>query len=155
VTFLDSAFNAGLDQAQDTDPSYWQGAEGYGRRFGAEYTGQASSRFFKEFAYPWIFSEDPRYYRLAHGNAGRRLLHAVEHSVVAHRDDGARMFNFSEWLGTTSTVVLEQYLSPGQRTRLRSRGAASGLQHPPRHGFRHAARILARDFQETQTALPR
>src|SRR6202030_3776813 len=88
VTFLASAFNAGLDQAQDTDPSYWQGAEGYGRRFGAEFTGQASSRFFKEFAYPWIFSEDPRYYRLAHGGAGKRLLHAVEHSVVAHRDDG-------------------------------------------------------------------
>jgi hypothetical protein len=112
VTFLDSAFNAGLDQAQDTDPSYWQGAEGYGRRFGAEYTGQASSRFFKEFAYPWIFSEDPRYYRLAHGNAGRRLLHAVEHSVVAHRDDGKRMFNFSEWLGTTSTVVLSNTYHP-------------------------------------------
>jgi len=106
VTFLATGFNAGLDQAENSDPSYGQGAEGYGRRFGAEFTDQASSRFFKDFAYPWIFSEDPRYYRLARGGARRRLLHAVEHAVVAHRDDGKRMFNFSEWLGTTTTAVL-------------------------------------------------
>jgi len=112
VNFLASGFNAGLDQAEDSDPSYGQGAEGYGRRFGAEFVGEASSRFFKEFAYPSIFSEDPRYYRLAHGPAGRRLLHAVEHAVVAHRDDGKRMFNFSEWLGTTSAVVLSNTYHP-------------------------------------------
>src|SRR5712664_2822333 len=106
VTFLSTAFSAAIDHSADTDPSYGQGAEGYGRRFGDEFANQASSRFFKDFAYPWIFSEDPRYYRLAHGHAGKRLLHAMEHSVVAHRDDGTRMFNFSEWLGTASAVVL-------------------------------------------------
>jgi hypothetical protein len=112
VTFLATGFGAGLDQAENTDPSYGQGAEGYGGRFGVEFAGQASSRFFHDFAYPWIFSEDPRYYRLAHGRAGRRLLHAVGHAVVAHRDDGERMFNFSEWLGTTSTVVLSNTYHP-------------------------------------------
>jgi hypothetical protein len=115
VVFLGTAFDAGIDQAENTDPSYGQGAEGYGRRYGAEFAGQASSRFFKDFAYPWIFSEDPRYYRLAHGKAGTRLLHAVEHAVVAHRDDGTRMFNFSEWLGTTSTVVLSNTYHPDNR----------------------------------------
>lgn len=112
VTFLGTAFDAGLDQAENTDPSYGQGAEGYGRRFGAEFAGQASSRFFKDFAYPSIFSEDPRYYRLAHGSGGKRLLHAMEHAVVAHRDDGTRMFNFSEWLGTASTVALSNTYHP-------------------------------------------
>jgi hypothetical protein len=112
VTFLATGFSAGLDQAENTDPSYGQGAEGYGRRFGTEFAGQASSRFFKDFAYPSIFSEDPRYYRLAQGNAGRRLLHAVEHAVLAHRDDGKRMFNFSEWLGTTSAIVLSNTYQP-------------------------------------------
>jgi len=106
VTFLATGFNAGLDQAEDSDHSYGQGAEGYGRRFGGEFADQASSRFFKDFVYPSLFSEDPRYYRLARGSARSRFLHAVEHAVVAHRDDGTRMFNFSEWLGTASTVVL-------------------------------------------------
>jgi hypothetical protein len=115
VVFLGTAFDAGLDQAENTDPSYGQGAEGYGRRFGAEFAGQASSRFLKDFAYPSIFSEDPRYYRLAHGKVGRRLLHAVEHAVVAHRDNGEQMFNFSEWLGTASTSVLSNTYHPDNR----------------------------------------
>jgi len=112
VTFLGAAFNAGIDQAEDTDHSYGQGAEGYGRRFGAELAGDASSRFFKDFAYPSIFSEDPRYYRLVHGRGKRRLLHAMEHVVVAQKDNGNRMFNFSEWLGTASTVVLSNTYHP-------------------------------------------
>jgi hypothetical protein len=40
----------------------------------------------------------------------------MEHAVVAHRDNGKRMFNFSEWLGTTSTVVLSNtYHSDNER----------------------------------------
>jgi len=114
-TFLGAAFNAGIDQAENTDHSYGQGAEGYGRRFGAELAGQASSGFFKDFAYPSIFSEDPRYYRQVHGSARRRLLHAMEHAVVAHRDNGKSMFNFSEWLGTASAVVLSNTYHPDNR----------------------------------------
>lgn len=123
VTFLGAGFDAGIDQAQNADPSYGQGAQGYGRRFGAEFAGQASSRFFKDFAYPSIFSEDPRYYRLGSGPTGRRLFHAVEHVVVAQRDNTKRMFNFSEWLGTASTVVLSNTYHPDNQ-----RGFASAAQ---------------------------
>jgi hypothetical protein len=112
VRFLNAGFNAGLDQAEDSDHSFGQGAEGYGKRFGAEMADQASSSFFKDFAYPWIFSEDPRYYRLARGTFRRRFFHAMEHAVVAHRDDGTRMFNFSEWLGTATTVALANTYHP-------------------------------------------
>jgi hypothetical protein len=123
VTFLATGFSAGLDQAENSDPSYGQGAEGYGKRFGAEFAGQASSTFFKDFAYPWIFSEDPRYYRLAHGRPRTRLFHALEHAVVAHRDNGKRMFNFSEWLGTATTVVLSNTYHPDAQ-----RGFSSAAQ---------------------------
>lgn len=115
VNFLSTGFDAGLDQAEDNDHSYGQGAVGYAKRYGADFGGGVTSRFFKDFAYPWIFSEDPRYYRLAHGSGKRRLLHAIEHSVVAHRDDGTRMFNFSEWLGTTSAIVLDNTYHPDAR----------------------------------------
>ncbi len=115
VVFLGTAFDAGLAQAQDDDHSYGQGAKGYATRYGADFAGGTSSRFFKDFAYPWIFSEDPRYYRLGHGSGKKRFLHAMEHAVVAHRDDGRRMFNFSEWLGTTSSVVLSNTYHPDAR----------------------------------------
>jgi hypothetical protein len=119
VTFVVVGFNAGIGQAQNTDPSYGQGAAGYGTRFGAYFLDQAQSQFFMSFAYPVIFSEDPRYYRLGEGSAPRRLWHAVEHSVIANREDGTRMFNFSEWLGTTSAVVLANAYHPDRERGVR------------------------------------
>jgi hypothetical protein len=115
VTFLGAAFNAGIDQAEDTDHSFGQGAAGYSKRFAAEYVDNASSEFFKDFAYPSIFSEDPRYYRLGRGTPKKRLAHALEHAVIAHREDGSYMFNFSEWLGTTSAVALGDVYHPDNR----------------------------------------
>jgi len=76
-----------------------------------------------DFVFPTIFSEDPRYYRLASGSGGGRFLHAVEHVFVAHRDNGNRMFNFSEWLGTTSAVMLSNTYHPGNE-----RGVGSAVQ---------------------------
>jgi hypothetical protein len=115
VTVLGIAYDAGISQAENNDPSYRQGAEGYGRRFGAGLAGEASSQFFKDVLYPTVFSQDPRYYRLAHGSTRKRFLHALEHSVVAHREDGTQMFNFTEWLGTTSAVVLSNTYHPDNR----------------------------------------
>jgi hypothetical protein len=39
----------------------------------------------------------------------------LEHSVVAYREDGAQMFNFTEWLGTTSAVVLSNTYHPDNK----------------------------------------
>ncbi|HXQ25538.1 MAG TPA: hypothetical protein VN822_03940 [Candidatus Acidoferrales bacterium] len=115
VTFISAGFDSGISQAENDDPSYGQGLAGYGHRFGANLIGQASSDFFKDFAYPSIFAEDPRYYRLIHGRTRTRLLHALEHSVVGYREDGTQMFNFSEWLGTTSAIALSNTYHPDNR----------------------------------------
>jgi hypothetical protein len=115
VTFLISGFNAGIGQAENTDPSYGQGAAGYAKRFGANMAGQAASGFFKDFAYPTIFAEDPRYYRLGEGSGQRRFFHAVEHVYLARGENGSRMPNISEWLGTTSAVLLGNTYHPDNR----------------------------------------
>lgn len=112
VTFIGAAFNAGIAQAQDTDPSYGQGMEGYGKRFGANMAGQASSEFFKDFAYPTIFVEDPRYYPLAGGTKRQRAVHALLHVFIAHHEDGTPMPNLSEWFGTVSAVALANTYHP-------------------------------------------
>jgi hypothetical protein len=115
IIFLSSGFNAGISQAENDDAAFGQGAAGYGKRFGASFTDQVTSMFFKDFAYPEIFREDPRYYRLVHGSSGKRFSHALEHAVVAHTDNGNRMFNFSEWLGTASAVSLSNVYHPGNK----------------------------------------
>jgi hypothetical protein len=113
VTFMAAGFTAGIGQAANRDPTFGQGAAGYGKRFGTDFLDQVSFNFFKDFAYPSIFSEDPRYYRQIHGSAKSRIWHAVNHSVVAYRYNGDRMFNFSEWLGTSSVVALGNFYHPG------------------------------------------
>jgi hypothetical protein len=114
VTFLSSGFEAGLDQASNRDPTFGQGAAGYGKRFSADFADQVSSKFFSDFAYPAIFSEDPRYYRMAHGPVTKRLMHAAGHALVARRVDGTNMPNYSEWLGTVSGATLSNTYHPGK-----------------------------------------
>ncbi|MBZ5633550.1 MAG: hypothetical protein LAO55_10530 [Acidobacteriia bacterium] len=115
ASMLGAGFNAGLDQASNKDPTFEQGGSGYARRFGANFAAQTTSRFFGDFLYPTIFSEDPRYYRMAHGSRRTRLLHAISHTIVARRDNGNSMFNFTEWLGTASSVALNNVYHPGNQ----------------------------------------
>ena len=42
-------------------------------------------------------------------------MHAVGHAFLAHGDNGEVMFNFSEWMGTTSAVALSSVYHPGNR----------------------------------------
>ncbi|MEQ1945661.1 MAG: hypothetical protein ABL995_00625 [Bryobacteraceae bacterium] len=113
LSLLGVAYDSGLDQAANSDPTFGQGATGYGRRFGANFASRTSTRFFTEFAYPTLFREDPRYYRLAHGTFSQRLIHAMGHTVIAHRDSGRHMFNFSEWLGAATGSVISNAYHPG------------------------------------------
>jgi hypothetical protein len=135
ATIASIAFNASLSQAQDTDPSFGSGMAGYGKRFGASYADEASGRFFKDFAYPSLFSEDPRYYRLAHGRTLTRILHPIEHVVVAHTDHGNTMFNFSEWLGTASAIALSNTYHPGNRRGFSPAAQAFGISLGTDIGF--------------------
>jgi hypothetical protein len=114
-TFLAAGFNAGISQAENQDPTFGQGGKGYAIRLGASYTDQVQFRFFKEFAYTTIFSEDPRYYRMGQGPAGRRLMHAVTHAIIAYDDHGKPIFNYSEWLGEISGTSISNLYHPGTR----------------------------------------
>lgn len=145
LSLLTAGINGGLDQAQNNDPSFGHGVQGYGKRFAADLAGQTSVRFFTDFAYPTLFSEDPRYYRLAHGSIRQRVLHALGHAFVAHRDDGTHMFNFSEWLGTASAVALGDIYHPGNERGFGPAARRGRLRRHDRHGLRRPARILARD----------
>ena len=135
VSFLSSAFNAGIDQATNQDPTFGQGAAGYGKRFSADFASQTTARFLMDFAYPTIFSEDPRYYRLGRGGPRTRLVHALEHAFVAHRDNGSRMVNFTEWIGTTTAVVVNNAYHPGNERGFGPTAQAVGFSVAADMGF--------------------
>src|SRR5947209_692252 len=87
-TFAISGFNAGVAQASNDDPTFGQGMEGFGRRYGAAFADHVSGDFFGTFLFPTVLHEDPRYYRKGHGSTGGRLMHAVGHTFITYRDSG-------------------------------------------------------------------
>jgi hypothetical protein len=115
MLFMNIGFSTLLDQASRRDPVFKYGSEGYAKRFAANFASGASWRFFVDFAYPVLFSEDPRYYRVGEGGFKKRVLHATTHVFVAHHDNGAPMFNYSEWLGTTTAAAVSDLCHPGNR----------------------------------------
>ena len=112
-TVLTVAFNSGIDQAENAERRFGQGMEGFGKRLGANEASDATGRFFSEFAFPTLLREDPRYYRLGDGTIKHRLGHALEHTLVAHHDNGSPMPNISLWAGTTAGVLMSDVYHPG------------------------------------------
>jgi hypothetical protein len=100
--FAEVGIQAGISQAQNSFPDYGQGAEGFGRRYGAAFGDSVSSNFFSNFVYPVLLKEDPRYFRRGQGSVKRRIGYAFLQEFIAHTDKGKRSVNFSNILGALS-----------------------------------------------------
>ena len=100
MQFVLTGAEAGISQAQNEFPDYGQGASGYGKRFGAAFTNQASSNFFGTFLYPVLLKEDPRYFRMGQGSFKKRLGYSMVQVFIGHKDSGGRTFGWSNALGT-------------------------------------------------------
>lgn len=107
-----TAFTAGIAQANNEPPGYGHGAPGYWRRFGANYTDQATTGFFGGFLFPSILHEDPRYYRQGSGPFTHRFTHALIRPMVTHKDSGGRTFNWCGLLGSLASSGLSNTYYP-------------------------------------------
>jgi hypothetical protein len=105
---------AGLSQAENEFPAYGQGAQGYGKRFGASLADEVSSGFWSNFAYPVLLKEDPRYFRLGEGSFGHRFVYGVKQEFICRTDKGGRSFNFSNVLGAFTSGAISNVYYPGK-----------------------------------------
>lgn len=116
VTFVVVGFQAGVSQAENSFPEYGQGAEGFGKYYGAAFADNVDSNFFSNFFYPVLFKQDPRYFRLGEGSFKHRLAYSVVQEFVAHKDSGGRTFHFSNVLGAlTSGSISNAYYPESDR----------------------------------------
>jgi hypothetical protein len=112
------AVGAGGSQLTDTDPKYGLGTLAFAKRFGALTTDNLTQNFFSDFAMATVFHQDTRYRRRgpAHG-FWNRTLYAVSRAVVARNDNGANVFNWSNFVGTAMSAGLSNVYYPrGSRT---------------------------------------
>lgn len=115
-TFIGTATEAGIDQASGVHQGYGQGAEGYGKRYGADVADTATSQFFGYGVYPSIFHTDPRYYRAGSGNFFARGLYAASRVLVTRTDSGRHVFNAPEIMASaTASGISRSYYPADER----------------------------------------
>jgi hypothetical protein len=129
--FVLAGIQAGSDQAEDEFPGYGEGAQGFGKRYAADFGDALSSGFWTDFFWPVVTREDPRYFRLGHGRIIYRLAYGFAQTVVCRTDKGGETFNFSNFLGAFSAGALSNTYHPqGDRgVALTARGASFALAY--------------------------
>lgn len=103
------AFLAGVSQAENSEPGYGQGAQGYGKRFGTAFADGTIENFFAGAILPSVLHQDPRYYQLGKGGFWRRTGYAVSRIFVTRTDSRNAQFNYSEVVGSAAAAAISTY----------------------------------------------
>jgi len=100
---------AGIGQAENDEPGYGQGAEGYGKRFGAIFADTTIENFMVGAALPSLLRQDPRYFQMGKGGFGHRTWYALTRIFVIRGDSGHEQFNASEIFGSAISAGISTY----------------------------------------------
>jgi hypothetical protein len=115
--FLLAGVIAGIGQANNSNPEWGQGMEGYSKRFGAGYSDYFIGNFFGNAVLPSLLHEDPRYFQKGTGSGTSRFLWAAASTVWCKRDKGGFGPNYGNVLGNFIGVSIARlYYPPADRT---------------------------------------
>lgn len=90
---------AGVEQAADTFSEYGQGAQGYGKRYGALYADIVTGTFIGDAVFASLLKQDPRYFYKGRGSKRSRILYALANSVICKGDNKHWQPNYSSIAG--------------------------------------------------------
>jgi hypothetical protein len=114
VSFALIGASAGVGQALNQFGGYGQGAEGYGKRYGAALADSVSSTFIGSAILPSILKQDPRYFYKGTGSKRSRFLYAVANSVICKGDNGHWQPNYSSILGSLAAGGISNAYYPAK-----------------------------------------
>ena len=112
VTFILTGAVSGIQQADNVFRGYGQGAQGYGKRFGADYADTVASTFIGSAILPSLLKQDPRYFYKADGSVRARILYALSMAVVCKGDNGRWQANYSSLLGSLAAGGISNLYYP-------------------------------------------
>jgi hypothetical protein len=113
-TFVFVAGAAGVEQAQNHFDEYGQGAQGYGKRFGAGYADTVTGTFIGAAILPSLLKQDPRYFYKGSGSKPSRILYAIANSVICKGDNGRWQANYSNIIGSLAAGGISNLYYPAQ-----------------------------------------
>src|ERR1035437_8542744 len=113
-TFVFVGGAAGVEQAQNHFRGYGQGAQGYGKRFGAGYADTVVGTFIGSAILPSLLKQDPRYFYKGTGSTSSRFLYALANAVICKGDNGRWQPNYSNVLGNLAAGGISNLYYPPQ-----------------------------------------
>ncbi len=116
VTFVVTAGVAGIEQATNQFGGYGQGAEGYGKRYGAAYADVVTSTFIGSAILPSLLKQDPRYFYKGTGSTRDRLFYAISMAVICKGDNKRWQANYSGILGNFASAGISNLYYPAKDT---------------------------------------
>jgi hypothetical protein len=111
-SFLIAAIQAGFAMNGKSYPEFHQGAAGYGRYYWHTLADTADENFWVSGLGPIMFRQDNRFYTLGHGSFGHRAFYAATRVLITREDNGDRMFNFSEVIGSGASAGVSTLYYP-------------------------------------------
>jgi Carboxypeptidase regulatory-like domain len=112
VSFAVTAVIAGVQQSQNDFSGYGQGAQGYAKRYGADYADFAISTFIGGAILPSVLHQDPRYFYKGSGSKKSRALYAIANAVICKGDNGHWQANYSGILGSLAAGGISNLYYP-------------------------------------------
>jgi hypothetical protein len=119
---------AGVSQAENQDPSWGRGAEGYGKRYFAALADQTMSNMMAEAAFPIMLHQDPRFFRLGRGGFFHRFGYAASRIFVTRADSGEAQFNYSEFGGNAVMAATSNLYYPPENATFGNTAGRFGTQ---------------------------
>ena len=117
---LTIAVFSGISVAANAHSVYGLGFDGWGRLTGYSLAEDIQTEFTGTYALPVVFREDPRYHRMPGAPLGRRIAHALIHTVVSQHDDGSLMPNYATLVNYPLSAEISNLYVPGLPTNLPS-----------------------------------
>lgn len=111
VTVAGIALQSAAQQAGDT-PDYGQGAQGFGKRFGANAADGFTNIMIGGAILPSLLHQDPRYFYQGTGTTGSRIRHAVLRTFICKGDNGNSQPNYSTIGGDLASSSISNLYYP-------------------------------------------
>jgi hypothetical protein len=105
---------AGIDMAGKSQPTFGQGAEGFGKYYWHVFVDGGIENYMTEAVVPLATKEDPRYYTMGKGGFFKRTGYAVTRLFITRANSGKSTFNLSEVVGAGAAAGIGNAYYPAQ-----------------------------------------
>ncbi len=104
-----AAFTVGIN----SHTAYGPGLGGFGRLVGYSFVEDATGESIGTFGVCTLLHQDPRYHRDPQASTARRVLHAVQHTILSQHDDGTPMPNYEVLITYPASAEISNLYVPG------------------------------------------